>query len=442
MAILWGGRFQAGASDLMQEFNESFSLDKRLWSQDITASIAHVKMLGDCNIITKEESNQLQEALSNLHDDIEADSSILSGDYEDIHSFVEAKMTEELGAVGKKMHTARSRNDQVATDMKLYVKDTINQLIILTEEMIAAFLSKGSEVSVFMPAYTHLQRAQIVPFSYVLKAYVAMFERDIQKMKDAISLMDESPLGAGALAGTTYDINREQTAELLGFSRGVQENTLDAVSSRDFVIDGLQAFAGIMMHMSRFAEEFIIYSSQEFAFVESSDTFATGSSMMPQKKNPDALELIRGKSAKVIGLLNAMFVTMKGLPLTYNKDMQEDKAIYFEAFDTTSACVKILTGVISELQVNEERLKETINEGYLNATEFADYLVRKGIPFRDAHSIVGELVVFAMDQNKQLHELHLTEMQKFSGKIEEDVYPALDPATILNQGIKKEMLNQ
>ncbi len=442
MAILWGGRFQAGASDLMQEFNESFSLDKRLWSQDITASIAHVKMLGDCKIISKEESNQLQEALSNLHDDIEADSSILSGDYEDIHSFVEAKMTEELGAVGKKMHTARSRNDQVATDMKLYVKDTINQLIILTEEMIAAFLSKGSEVSVFMPAYTHLQRAQIVPFSYVLKAYVAMFERDIQKMKDAISLMDESPLGAGALAGTTYDINREQTAELLGFSRGVQENTLDAVSSRDFVIDGLQAFAGIMMHMSRFAEEFIIYSSQEFAFVESSDTFATGSSMMPQKKNPDALELIRGKSAKVIGLLNAMFVTMKGLPLTYNKDMQEDKAIYFEAFDTTSACVKILTGVISELQVNEERLKETINEGYLNATEFADYLVRKGIPFRDAHSIVGELVVFAMDQNKQLHELHLTEMQKFSGKIEEDVYPALDPATILNQGIKKEMLNQ
>lgn len=442
MAILWGGRFQAGASDLMQEFNESFSLDKRLWSQDITASIAHVKMLGDCKIISKEESNHLQEALSNLHDDIKADSSILSGDYEDIHSFVEAKMTEELGAVGKKMHTARSRNDQVATDMKLYVKDTINQLIILTEEMIAAFLSKGSEVSVFMPAYTHLQRAQIVPFSYVLKAYVAMFERDIQKMKDAISLMDESPLGAGALAGTTYDINREQTAELLGFSRGVQENTLDAVSSRDFVIDGLQAFAGIMMHMSRFAEEFIIYSSQEFAFVESSDTFATGSSMMPQKKNPDALELIRGKSAKVIGLLNAMFVTMKGLPLTYNKDMQEDKAIYFEAFDTTSACVKILTGVISELQVNEERLKETINEGYLNATEFADYLVRKGIPFRDAHSIVGELVVFAMDQNKQLHELHLTEMQKFSGKIEEDVYPALDPATILNQGIKKEMLNQ
>lgn len=442
MAILWGGRFQAGASDLMQEFNESFSLDKRLWSQDITASIAHVKMLGDCNIITKEESNQLQEALSNLHDAIEADSSILSGDYEDIHSFVEAKMTEELGAVGKKMHTARSRNDQVATDMKLYVKDSINQLIILTEEMIAAFLTKGTEVSVYMPAYTHLQRAQIVPFSYVLKAYVAMFERDIQKMKDAISLMDESPLGAGALAGTTYDINREQTAELLGFSRGVQENTLDAVSSRDFVIDGLQAFAGIMMHMSRFAEEFIIYSSQEFAFVESSDTFATGSSMMPQKKNPDALELIRGKSAKVIGLLNAMFVTMKGLPLTYNKDMQEDKAIYFEAFDTTSACVKILTGVISELQVNEERLKETINEGYLNATEFADYLVRKGIPFRDAHSIVGELVVFAMDQNKQLHELHLTEMQKFSGKIEEDVYPALDPATILNQGIKKEMLNQ
>lgn len=442
MAILWGGRFQAGASDLMQEFNESFSLDKRLWSQDITASIAHVKMLGDCNIITKEESNQLQEALSNLHDAIEADSSILSGDYEDIHSFVEAKMTEELGAVGKKMHTARSRNDQVATDMKLYVKDTINQLIILTEEMIAAFLTKGTEVSVYMPAYTHLQRAQIVPFSYVLKAYVAMFERDIQKMKDAISLMDESPLGAGALAGTTYDINREQTAELLGFSRGVQENTLDAVSSRDFVIDGLQAFAGIMMHMSRFAEEFIIYSSQEFAFVESSDTFATGSSMMPQKKNPDALELIRGKSAKVIGLLNAMFVTMKGLPLTYNKDMQEDKAIYFEAFDTTSACVKILTGVISELQVNEERLKETINEGYLNATEFADYLVRKGIPFRDAHSIVGELVVFAMDQNKQLHELNLTEMQKFSGKIEEDVYPALDPATILNQGIKKEMLNQ
>lgn len=441
MAVLWGGRFQAAASELMQEFNESFSMDKRLWSQDITASIAHVKMLGDCDIISIEESKQLQTALKELHQSIEKDPNLLSGDYEDIHSFVEAKMTEQLGDVGKKMHTARSRNDQVATDMKLYVKDSLTHLIELSQEMNEAFLSKGSQVSAYMPAYTHLQRAQIVPFSYVLKAYVSMFERDIQKMQDAISLMDESPLGAGALAGTTYDIDRNQTAELLGFSRGVQENTLDAVSSRDFVIDGLQAFASIMMHMSRFAEDFIIYSSQEFAFVESSDTFATGSSMMPQKKNPDALELIRGKSAKVIGLLNAMFVTMKGLPLTYNKDMQEDKAIYFEAYDTTAACVKILTGVVRELKVNEDRLMETISEGYLNATEMADYLVRKGIPFRDAHSIVGEIVVYAIEQQKQLHHLSLAELNDFCDKIEQDVYQALDPATILNQGIKKKMLD-
>lgn len=440
MANLWGGRFQAAASELMQEFNESFSMDKRLWSQDINASIAHVKMLGDCQIITSDESIKLQEALAQLHLSIEKNPALLSGNYEDIHSFVEAKMTDELGDIGKKMHTARSRNDQVATDMKLYVKDSLHDLIDLTDKMMHSFLAKGQQVNALMPAYTHLQRAQIVPFSYVLQAYVSMFERDIIKMNDAIHLMDESPLGAGALAGTTYDINREQTAHLMGFSRGVQINTLDAVSSRDFVIDALHACASIMMHMSRFAEDFIIYSSQEFAFVECSDTFATGSSMMPQKKNPDALELIRGKSAKVISLLNAMYVTMKGLPLTYNKDMQEDKAIYFEAYDTTAACIKILTALVSEMTVNEDRLNQTIHEGYLNATELADYLVRKGIPFRDAHGIVGELVVFAIDKQKQLHQLELSELQSFSAKIEADVYQALDPNTILNQGIKKEML--
>lgn len=440
MAQLWGGRFQNTASDLMQSFNESFSLDKRLWHEDITASIAHVTMLGECDIISLDESKALVKELNQLHNDIAADTSLLTGPHEDIHSFVEAKMIEALGTIGKKMHTARSRNDQVATDMKLYVKHSLTDLMSLLEQMMATFTAKGASFAdVLMPAYTHLQRAQIVPFSYVLDAYVAMFERDYAKIQTAIHLMDESPLGAGALAGTTYPINRDRTAELLGFSKGPQRNYLDSVSSRDFIIDALECFSSTMMHMSRFAEDFIIYSSQEFGFVESSDSFATGSSMMPQKKNPDALELIRGKSAKVMSLLNAMYTTMKGLPLSYNKDMQEDKAIYFEALDTTVACVQILTGVVEELQVNKERLAATIHQGYLNATELADYLVRKGLAFREAHEIVGAMVLHAMNENKQLHELSLTSLVTFSSVITEDIFDALNPATILNQGIKTTM---
>lgn len=439
MGTLWGGRFQATTSDLMKEFNESFSLDKRIWYEDITASIAHVTMLGDCGILTEKESVLLQNELAGLRAEISENPDMLSGDYEDIHSFVESKMIERCGDVGKKMHTARSRNDQVAVDMKLYVKESLGELNEWIEEMIQAFQEKGQSIDALMPAYTHLQRAQIVPFSYVLDAYAAMFERDRQRIQDALDLMDESPLGSGALAGTTYDIDREQTARLLGF-KGVQRNTLDSVSSRDFILDALHCFASLMTHMSRFAEDFIIYSSYEFNFVELSDSFATGSSMMPQKKNPDSLELIRGKTAKVIGLLNAMYVTMKGLPLSYNKDMQEDKAIYFEALDTTTACVQILTGVVSELTVNEERLQQTVQEGYLNATELADYLVRKGMAFREAHGVVGEMVLYAIEKGVQLHELEFEEMQKFSDGIFEDVYESLDPKTILNQGTKKEML--
>lgn len=439
MSTLWGGRFEQSASEIMQRFNESFSIDKRLWHEDITASIAHVTMLGECGILDLEESNQLQTELKQLHQEIEANPALLSGDFEDIHSFVEAKMIEELGEVGKKMHTARSRNDQVVTDMKLYVKRTLLELQAKVELMARAFEQKGNSVNALMPAYTHLQRAQIVPFSYVLDAYIQMFARDRIKINQAIELLDESPLGAGALAGSTYNIDREKTAALLGFN-GVQKNTLDAVSNRDFILDGLQVCANLMVHMSRFAEDFIIYSTQEFGFVESSDQFATGSSMMPQKKNPDALELIRGKAAKVIGLMNAMYVTMKGLPLSYNKDMQEDKAIYFEAIDTTHDCVDILAGFIKELVVNEERLAETINEGYLNATECADYLVKKGLPFREAHEIVGKIVLYAIEKKQQIHELELSELQQFSPLVERDIYKALDPQTILHQGIKKEML--
>lgn len=440
-STLWGGRFEQSASEIMQHFNESFSIDKRLWHEDIKGSLAHVIMLGDCGIISKEESQQLQNALKQLHLEIQDNPKMLSGNFEDIHSFVEAEMIQRLGDVGKKMHTARSRNDQVVTDMKLYVKRTLGELQEKIELMVNAFVQKGEKVDALMPAYTHLQRAQIVPFSYVLDAYVQMFLRDHKKISQAIELLDENPLGAGALAGSTYNIDRAQTASLLGFSK-VQENTLDAVSNRDFILDGLQVCANLMVHMSRFAEDFIIFSTQEFNFVESSDHFATGSSMMPQKKNPDALELIRGKAAKIIGLMNAMYVTMKGLPLTYNKDMQEDKAIYFEAIDTTQDCVDILAGFTEELVVNEERLAETIQEGYLNATECADYLAKKGVPFREAHGIVGKIVLYAIEQNKQIHELELSELQGFSKWIEDDVYAALNPETILHQGIKKEMLEQ
>ncbi|MGX7348875.1 argininosuccinate lyase [Dolosicoccus paucivorans] len=439
MANLWGGRFKESASDLMQQFNESFGIDKRLWYEDITGSIAHVTMLGQTGILLQEEADQLIGALKELRDDIQENPDLLTGDYEDIHSFVEAKMIEKLGDIGKKIHTARSRNDQVTVDMKLYVKKSLKDYQEAVQGLKQSFNEKGQQIDALMPAYTHLQRAQIVPFSYVLDAYVAMFERDWQKAQDAIDLLDENPLGAGALAGTTYPIDRQLTSDLLGFKQ-VQRNTLDAVSNRDFILDALQCFASIMVHMSRFAEEFIIYSSQEFAFVECSDNFATGSSMMPQKKNPDALELIRGKAGKVIGLVNSMYTIMKGLPLTYNKDMQEDKAIYFEAFDTTMACVTILTEVVRELIVHEDRLNETVHEGYLNATELADYLVRQGIPFRDAHSIVGQMVVYAIEQNKQLHQLTLDEMKQFEEKIEDSVYQSLEPDYIMQQGIKKEML--
>lgn len=438
MADLWGGRFEGDTSELMQQFNESFSLDQRLWYEDITASIAHVTMLGEQGIITSEESEALQAELAQLRTEIEADPSILSGNYEDIHSFVEAKMIERLGDTGKKMHTARSRNDQVTVDMKLYVKRTLGELAELIEAMIATFQAKAETVDALMPAYTHLQRAQIVPFSYYLDAYVAMFERDLKKVYQAINLLDENPLGAGALAGTTYAINRQRTTDLLGF-RQVQRNTLDSVSNRDFILDALQVFSSLMVHMSRMSEDLIIYSSQEFTFVESSDSYATGSSMMPQKKNPDALELIRGKAGKVIGLMNSMYTIMKGIPLTYNKDMQEDKAIYFEAYDTTNACVRILTGVVDELIVKEDRLNETVHDGYLNATELADYLVRKGLPFREAHGIVGEAVVYAIKATKQLHELSLDELQGFSNKVDADVFDYLQPEKIMQQGIKRDM---
>lgn len=440
MADLWGGRFQSDASELMMSFNESFSIDKRLWHEDITASIAHVTMLGDCNIITKEESKQLQKELSKLHDEIEKDPSILDGPFEDIHSFVEAQMIDRLGDVGKKMHTARSRNDQVAVDMKLYVINSLKELRGLIEEMIQAFKEKGKTTEALIPAYTHLQRAQIVPFAYLLDAYQEMFSRDLRKIDATIDIANENPLGSGALAGTTYPIDRQMTTDLLNFDR-IQRNTLDAVSNRDFILDALQTFSNLMVHMSRFSEDFIIYSSQEFAFVESSDHFATGSSMMPQKKNPDALELIRGKAGKIIGLMNAMYTIMKGLPTTYNKDMQEDKSIYFEALDTTVSCVKILTGFISELIINEDRLNATVHDGFLNATELADYLVRKGLPFREAHGVVGKMVLFAIEENKQLHDLNLEQMTQFSDVFQEDVYDYLAPEKIMQQGIKKDMLD-
>ena len=440
MVALWGGRFQGETADLMKQFNESFSLDKRLWYEDMTASIAHVTMLGDQGILSPEESQALQDELIKLRSEVAEDPQLLTGDYEDIHSFVEGQLIQRLGDVGKKLHTARSRNDQVAVDMKLYVRRTLKDLQQALETLMAAFDKKADSVTCLSPAYTHLQRAQIVPFSYILKAYVAMFKRDWQKLADTVDLLNECPLGAGALAGTTFDINREQTAQLLDF-KGVQENTLDAVSNRDFILDSLQCFSSLMVHMSRFAEDFIIFSSQEFAFVESADAYATGSSMMPQKKNPDALELIRGKSGKVIGLMTSMYTIMKGLPLAYNKAMQEDKAIYFEGFDTTLACVQILTGFIEGLIIKEDRLNQTVHDGYLNATELADYLVKKGIPFREAHGVVGAAVIYGIQEKKQLHELSLQELQQFSKAIQEDVYQSLDPQEIMQQGIKKQMLN-
>lgn len=435
---LWGGRFRKEENKLMEDFNSSLHFDKRLYKEDINGSLAHVKMLVKCNLLTSEEGDNIQKGLVSILEDIENESLNIEGDHEDIHSFVEYHLTERIGEDGKKLHTARSRNDQVAVDTRLYAKDKAKEVMKNIIELQESLKKTADENPVIMPGYTHLQRAQVVTFKHHLMAYSNMFERDNKRIANAIEVMNQSPLGCGALAGTTHYIDREYTAKELGFEEPVQ-NFLDGVSDRDYLLELMSAFSIIMMHLSRLSEELILWSSQEFKFIEIDDSYSTGSSIMPQKKNPDAAELIRGKTGRVYGALMSLLTTMKGIPLAYNKDMQEDKEVFFDSLDTVLSCLNIMSNMIKTLKVNHNVMKKAVKYGFLNATEVADYLVSKGIAFRDAHSIVGSIVIYCEDNKKAIEELSLKELKNINPIFEEDIYAFIDYENILNKGIKKNL---
>ncbi|MFV3011477.1 argininosuccinate lyase [Clostridium botulinum] len=435
---LWGGRFKEEESKLMEDFNSSLSFDKKLYYEDIKGSIAHVKMLVNQDIIKEEEKEKILLGLEGILKEIDEGILKIEGDYEDIHSFVEINLINKIGNVGKKLHTGRSRNDQVALDMKLYAKKSTEEVIECLKGLMDSLIKVGNENNYIMPGYTHLQRAQVVTFRYHLLAYFEMFKRDEKRLKNALEILNESPLGSGALAGSTYNIDREYTAKLLGFRKPV-DNFLDGVSDRDYIIELISKFSIIMMHLSRLSEELILWSSSEFRFIQIGDAYSTGSSIMPQKKNPDGAELIRGKTGRVYGDLISILTVMKSLPLAYNKDMQEDKEPFFDAKDTVISCLKVMEGIISTLKVNKENLMKSVKKGFLNATEAADYLVNKGMAFRDAHKVIGEIVIYCEDKNSAIEDLSLEELKQFSDLFCEDIYEFIDYKNSINKGIKKEM---
>ncbi|MCC0721086.1 argininosuccinate lyase [Clostridioides sp. ZZV14-6104] len=435
---LWGGRFRKAENQLMEEFNKSFGYDCVLYKKDIEGSIAHVYMQVKCGLLTDEEGKAITEGLNGILEDIENGKLALDGDYEDIHSFTEINLIQRIGDVGKKLHTARSRNDQVAVDMRLYAKEKASDLVELISGFKETIKDVADKNSVMMPGYTHLQRAQVVTFKHHLMAYYSMFDRDEKRIKNAIEILDESPLGCGALAGTTHDIDRNITCEQLGFKK-VVDNFMDGVSDRDYLLELMSDFSIIMMHLSRLSEELILWSSQEFGFVEIDDLYTTGSSIMPQKKNPDGAELIRGKTGRVYGNLFGLFTVMKGIPLAYNKDMQEDKEGFFDSVHTLEICIQIMERMIATLKVNEDKMKQAVKNGFLNATEVADYLVKNNVAFRDAHGIVGSIVIYCEDNKKAIEDLTLEELHKFSAVFKEDIYDFIDYESILNKGIKKNL---
>lgn len=423
---LWKGRFSKEESSSAEAFNQSIEVDQRLYKQDIRGSIAHAEMLGRQGIIAQADAELIQKTLTEILHDIEAGKVEFTIDREDIHMNIESLLTERIGDVGKRLHTARSRNDQVATDLRLYQMERIEETKTALNRLIDTLTALAkTQRETIMPGYTHLQRAQPVTLARHLLAYVEMFRRDHERFSDCLKRTNYMPLGAGALAGTTYPIDRRQTAAELGFET-ICENTLDAVSDRDFAIEFVGCCAIAMMHLSRFCEELIIWNSSEFGFVEMDDAFATGSSIMPQKKNPDMAELIRGKTGRVYGDLIALLTLMKGLPLAYNKDMQEDKPALFDAGDTLLASLDIFTQLLETMEFKTERLAAAVQSGFMNATDAADYLVRKGLPFRDCHEIIGRLVLYGIEHNKSLEELTLEEWRSFSPLFEADIYTAVD----------------
>jgi len=424
---LWGGRFKEKVAEDMEILNSSIKVDIRLLPYDIEASLAHAKGLKKAKIITEEEFEQMEKALKEIKEEKFEEIPTV----EDVHTLVEQKLVEKIGDVGKKIHTARSRNDQITTDERLYLRDEILKIIQLLDELNTVLLELSKKYkNKVMPGYTHLQRAQPITFSHHLLAYVEMFKRDIERLNDSLKRVNVSVLGSGALAGTSYDIDRTYVASLMGFKE-VSQNSIDGVSDRDFIIEFLSIAAVIMMHLSRFSEEIVLWSTQEFNFVELSDEYSTGSSIMPQKKNPDSAELIRGKTGRVYGNLFSLLTTMKGLPLAYNKDMQEDKEPLFDTVDTLKGCLKVFIGMLKTMRVNEKKMEQAVKFGYLNATDLADYLVKKGVPFRTAHDIVGKLVAYAITKKVPLEELNISEFRNFCQLIDEDVYEVLDIQNIL-----------
>ena len=429
MAQLWGGRFTKETDKLVYDFNASISFDQRFYEQDIRGSIAHVTMLAKQGILTEEEKEQIIKGLESIRTDVENGTLKITDEYEDIHSFVEANLIDRIGDAGKKLHTGRSRNDQVALDMKLYTRDEILELDSLLKEMLEVLLKLMKEnLEVYMPGFTHLQKAQPITLSHHMGAYFEMFKRDRSRMKDIYKRMNLCPLGSGALAGTTYPLDREYTAELLDFD-GPTLNSMDSVSDRDYLIELLSAMSTVMMHLSRFSEEVIIWNTNEYKFVEIDDAYSTGSSIMPQKKNPDIAELVRGKTGRVYGALMAMLTTMKGLPLAYNKDMQEDKELVFDAIDTTKGCLALFTGMLKTMKFNSARMEESAKHGFTNATDAADYLVNHGVPFRDAHGIVGRLVLYCIDKGIALDNMSMEEFKAISPVFEDDIYDAISMKT-------------
>ena len=433
MAQLWGGRFTKETDKLVYNFNASISFDQKFYKQDIEGSIAHVKMLGKQGILTEKEMEDIVSCLLDILEDVENNRLEITDTYEDIHSFVEANLIERLGDTGKKLHTGRSRNDQVALDMRLYTREQVKETDALLGDLLEVLLSIMKEhTKTIMPGFTHLQKAQPITLAHHMGAYFEMFKRDRLRLHDIYDRMNYCPLGSGALAGTTYPLDREYTAELLGFY-GPCLNSMDGVSDRDYLIEFLSALSTIMMHLSRFSEEVIIWNSNEYQFVEIDDAYSTGSSIMPQKKNPDIAELVRGKTGRVYGALTSLLTTMKGIPLAYNKDMQEDKELSFDAFDTAKGCIALFTGMLRTIRFNKEVMRKSANCGFTNATDAADYLVNHGVTFRDAHGIIGQIVLYCIDKKMAIDDMSLEELKRFSPVFEQDIYDAISMETCVNK---------
>ena len=432
---LWGGRFTKETNQLVHNFNESISFDQKFYKQDIAGSIAHVTMLAKQGILSEEDKDAIIEGLEGIRRDLDSGALTITTESEDIHSFVEAELISRIGEAGKRLHTGRSRNDQVALDMRLYVRDEIDELDTLVKGLLTELLSLMEEhLHTYMPGFTHLQKAQPVTLAHHLGAYYEMFRRDRSRLSDIRRRMNYCPLGSGALAGTTYPLDRDYTASLLGFD-GPTLNSMDSVSDRDYVIELLAALSMISMHLGRFSEEIIIWNSNEYQFVEMDDSYSTGSSIMPQKKNPDIAELIRGKSGRVYGALMSMLTVMKGIPLAYDKDLQEDKELTFDAIDTVKGCLLLFTGMISTMTFRKDVMEESAKKGFTNATDAADYLVNHGVPFRDAHGIIGQLVLLCIEKKKALDDLSLEEFRSICPVFDQDIYDAISMKTCVEKRV-------